>query len=458
MPLTKLSVQLRARSVIVSIYNIETSQGSKTTTGDVPSPRTRTALLAEYEADAADPAALRLPAEVVTQLQRLVDFAARSFGVDIAAIDLLDDDELRTVAAHGAVPDHAHGAGVYPETDRYHFYAAAPLRRQDDEVLGALRLLDRSPRELSEVERDSLRLLAEQVTEVFELHRRSLKLNRAVAELTRTRAELERSNAFLGAFAGQVGHDLRSPLAGIQGYLEMASLALGQTDVDRVRADLDAAGTAAQRMAEMLDGLLDYARRGSELPRAPVAMDRVLDEVLSDLNHALIDTDVTVTRDPLPEVSGDAVQLRAVLQNLLANAIKFRHPQRPSLIHLSGRSSTDHDRISVTDNGIGIEPQQRPEAFVLLNRIPTEFPNNPGADAAAAHRDHLSALDRLGRYDGSDPLSPFTGPAGVDGVGIGLATCERIIGAHGGSIGISDGVDGGISVWFTVPHFGARSL
>jgi signal transduction histidine kinase len=116
----------------------------------------------------------------------------------------------------------------------------------------------------------------------------------------------------------------------------------------------------------------------------------------------------------LPAVRGDAVQLRAVLQNIVTNALRFAWPDRRLLLRLRAQARDERWLIEIADNGRGIPAARRDEAFTLLRQV----------------HDH-------GTVGG--------------GTGIGLATCRRIVAAHGGTIGIGDGVDGGVAVWFTLP-------
>jgi signal transduction histidine kinase len=117
----------------------------------------------------------------------------------------------------------------------------------------------------------------------------------------------------------------------------------------------------------------------------------------------------------LPVVRADRTQLRALLQNLVSNAARFRHPERPLRIRVTAEPADPGWCIEVVDNGIGVPPDRREDAFTLLTQV----------------------------HDRAD--------VGPGGSGIGLATCRRIASAHGGEIGIADGDDGGTCVWITLP-------
>ncbi len=131
--------------------------------------------------------------------------------------------------------------------------------------------------------------------------------------------------------------------------------------------------------------------------------------MLADLRSELDGVPVTV-RD-LPTVLGDEVQLRTLLQNLLANAAKYRDPDRPLRIEVHAERGEGRWRIRVTDNGIGIAPEHRGRVFQRGVRL--------------------------------DPAQ--------QGSGIGLDTARRVVEGHGGTIGIEAADGGGTVVWFELP-------
>jgi signal transduction histidine kinase len=232
--------------------------------------------------------------------------------------------------------------------------------------------------------------------------------------LAAANAELRRSNADLTDFAGAVSHDLAAPLAAVGGYLEL----LGDPDelgIDdpgrrrRVAASVEAAARAVGRMRELIDALLDYARAGSAPVRAlAVRLDEVFDQVLHDLAPEIeaAGARVGVVR-PLPVVIGDPVLLRQLLQNLIGNAVKYRRPDRPCRIDVTG----DGGSLRIVDNGIGIPEDRREEVF-----------------------------DMFARADGNRA-----------GHGIGLSSCLRIVERHGGTITIEDTPAGGATVTVMLP-------
>jgi signal transduction histidine kinase len=311
-------------------------------------------------------------------------------------------------------PRFAANPFVTGQIARIRFYAASQLRAPSGVVLGTLCVFDDRPRRLTARQRRSLDLLAHQVVDVLELRRATRLLAAAVQDLTAARAELLRSNEELAGFAGRVSHDLRNPLAGLSGFLELLADHPAVSGDPTAAHHVERACGAAGRMHALVDELLDYARLGGGLGSGEVDLHRLLVELSEDNSASGVLDTFDVDLGPLPTVRGDATQLRALLQNVLTNAVRFARPGRRLLLRIRAQRCGDRWRMEIADNGRGIPPDRREEAFSLLTQV---HPH--------------------GAVDG--------------GSGIGLATCRRIVGAHGGTIGISDGIDGGVTVWFTLP-------
>jgi signal transduction histidine kinase len=397
-------------------------------------PGDRDALLAEYlDLDDA-------PGE--RDLQALAELASRVCGTPFAAVNLISEHFQHQVAAVGVapgicsredsmcavsldtsapvmVPDaredprFAANPFVTGPLGAVRAYAASQLRTSRGDVLGTLCVFDEVPRDLGPGQRSGLDLLAEQAVTALELRRSRRALAATVRELAEARSELLRSNSDLAAFAGQVSHDLRNPLAAVSGYLELlADHPAVATDATASR-QVDRASASTGRMRDLVDELLAYARVGGGLRHEAVDLAALLRDVVEDLTAVAVPSDALEVAD-LPVVRGDPTQLRAVLANLVTNAVRFARPDRRLVLRVAARPAGERWRIEVADNGRGIPVEQRADAFTLLRRLHDQ--------------------DTAG-----------------DGSGIGLATCRRIVAAHGGSIGIDDGVDGGITVWFTLP-------
>lgn len=373
-------------------------------------------------------------------LQALVDLAALVCEVPRAAINLITRDHQHQVAATGidpsvcsredsmcaavlddvrtvvavdasADPRFAANPFVTGEIDAVRFYASAPLTTPDGTTIGRLCVFDSEPHQLAQERADVLHVVAERVVDVLELRLRSRQLEQSLEELTRTEAELTRSNELLSVFAGQVSHDLRSPLTAVLANTEMLASEPVVNEHPEVAAMVRATALAGERMNAMIETMLSYARVGADLRRRSVHLDRVLDHVLADLAPALEQRDAEVRRDPLPEVVADEDHLYAVLLNLVSNAVKFTPAGRRPQIEVTASTQDGAHRIAVSDNGSGIAPESREVVFGLGARV-----------------NHF-----------------------VAGTGIGLATAKRAVEAHGGRIGITDNDAGGTTIWFTLP-------
>jgi light-regulated signal transduction histidine kinase (bacteriophytochrome) len=172
----------------------------------------------------------------------------------------------------------------------------------------------------------------------------------------------------------------------------------------------------ARRMQELINDLLTYSRVGSRaLEVTPVDLGRTVDRVVSDLGGAIEDSGAMVTRDEsMPTIEADALQLQQLLQNLIANGIKFRRPEVPPVVHVAARPAPGGWLVTVSDNGIGIEQQYLDRIFVLFQRLHSraEYP----------------------------------------GTGIGLAICRRIVERHGGSIAVNSTPGSGTRFEITLPE------
>jgi signal transduction histidine kinase len=242
------------------------------------------------------------------------------------------------------------------------------------------------------------------------------RLERQVADLSRSNTDLER-------FAHVVSHDLQEPLRSVSGFADLLAMrSEGRLD-ERGRESLGFIRDGVRRMGAMLDGVLDYSRAaGVGLSRQRVDMNAVVRDAEADLSRAIADRDAAITVGELPEVEGDAVQLRQLVTNLLANALKFSG-ERPPRVEVSAEVTDAGWTFAVRDEGIGIDPRDAERIFTMFAR---------------AHPDG-------------------TGAGHAEGTGIGLAVCRRIVERHGGEIWVESTPGGGSTFRFTLPRTLAAS-
>lgn len=237
------------------------------------------------------------------------------------------------------------------------------------------------------------------------------KIKETENKLQQISEKLERSNTDLQQFAYVASHDLREPLRTIESYTQL----LQRRYSDKFDADgldfMHYITDGVVRMQHLIDDLLIYSRVTTKAkPLIIVDANKILEQVLFDLQTRIKEKNAKITFDALPQVKADELQLAQVFQNLLTNAIKFcdKEPE----IHIGMKEEADCWLFYVKDNGIGIDPQYFNRIFNIFQRL------NPS-----------------NKYPGT---------------GIGLATCKKIIERHGGKIWVESGKGQGSTFYFTV--------
>jgi signal transduction histidine kinase len=226
------------------------------------------------------------------------------------------------------------------------------------------------------------------------------RLNAATAHLEQKAGELARSNADLEQFAYVASHDLQEPLRKVSSFCQLLQKRYsGQLD-ERADEYIHYAVDGAKHMQDLINDLLAFSQVGRTSESfEPVDLAAVVTDVLDALGPAIDAAHARVTVGKLPEVTGDRRLLTTALQNLIANALKFRGPAPPTVdiaASLNNSAAGDEWVIAVTDNGIGIDPGYGEQIFVMFKRL--------------------------------------HGKAEYAGTGIGLPLAKKIIEFHGGRI------------------------
>jgi signal transduction histidine kinase len=224
------------------------------------------------------------------------------------------------------------------------------------------------------------------------------------AELATSMTRLQESNQDLEQFAYAASHDLREPLR----KFIMFSNALQRPDLaNEQRQDyLRRMLSAAMRMDTMVDNLLLYSRIDrQENTQTQVNLNVVLQNVVSDLDLLMLDTQGEVQIDPLPTIRADEIQMHQLFQNIITNALKFHRENVPPIVKVTTQEDGDSIRICIEDNGVGIAEDDVDRIFTIFERL-------------------------HGRAEGG-------------GSGIGLAICRKIMQRHGGRIAVESTVGKG---------------
>ena len=228
-------------------------------------------------------------------------------------------------------------------------------------------------------------------------------------------SDLESSNERLEQFAYAASHDLQEPLRMVASYLTLVERRYAEELDGDAREFIDFAVGGATRMQQMIDGLLAYSRVDTQDdPFEAVDLEVVIDDVLTDLEVRIEETEAEVTVDPLPRVYGDPGQLRQVFQNLIDNAITYSGTEAPRISVFAENNGQEQEWvISVRDRGIGIDPEDADRIFQVFDR--------------------LHSIDEY------------------DGTGIGLALCQRIVERHDGDIALDSTPGEGATFSVTLP-------
>lgn len=235
------------------------------------------------------------------------------------------------------------------------------------------------------------------------------------AELEREQLlrELRRSNEELAAFSFIASHDLQSPLRRVSSFAQLLRRRLKDSLDERSVECLAHITVSVRRMQDLIDSLLRYAQFGAgPVQRNPADLNEVIRDVLTLLRPAIEESAAEVTCEALPTVEAESVQLSQLFQNLIGNALKYRHPSRTPRICISAKQVDREWQFSVSDNGEGIDGNAREQIFAPLKRL---------------HGDDIA------------------------GTGIGLAICKKIVERHGGRIWVESERGVGSTFFFTLP-------
>lgn len=235
---------------------------------------------------------------------------------------------------------------------------------------------------------------------------------RAESALLKSNQELARSNAELEQFAYVASHDLQAPLATIASYAQLLEKRYKDQLDSKASKFIDNIVHGCTRMQTLIDDLLEYSRVGrSRKPFQLTYCNHAVEQALVNLQGTIRETKAVVTYSELPEVMGDISQLVQLFQNLVSNAIKYRH-DAPPVVHITACKQDENWLISVSDNGIGIAPQHQQRIFQIFQRLHTQ-------------REY-------------------------SGTGIGLAICQKIVELHGGCIWVESEPEQGSIFYFTL--------
>lgn len=244
---------------------------------------------------------------------------------------------------------------------------------------------------------------------------RTNKIQRASERLQKLNLELQRSNNELEEFAYIASHDLQEPLRKIQSFGNLLQEECQETLRGDAELYLNRILHSAGRMRKLINDLLEYSRvsRSSRIIRN-IDLKTIVGSVLSDLDLYIKETHAKIHMEELPKIDADPLLMQQLFQNLIMNAIHYRHPSRKPVISISAEEPKNEKiTLLVQDNGIGFDEQYADKIFRIFERLYSKQEKS--------------------------------------GTGIGLAICRKIVEHHHGTITAKSKKDYGSTFYITLP-------
>ncbi|HEX2998285.1 MAG TPA: PAS domain S-box protein, partial [Anaerolineales bacterium] len=266
---------------------------------------------------------------------------------------------------------------------------------------------------LSPLETESGLLVSAAIRDVTQRKRMEEDVQKLNEDLKQRAAQLEPANKELEAFSYSVSHDLRAPLRSIDGFSHALLEDYSEQLPDEGRSYLERVRAAAQRMAVLIDDLLNLSRiTRTQLQPKFINLSKLVEDIAQSLRESQPGHQVTLAVAPDLMAEGDPHLMRIVLENLLNNAWKFTSRQEQPVIEFGQKTHVKERTFYVRDNGVGFDMAYADKLFGVFQRLHSisEFP----------------------------------------GTGVGLATVQRIIAIHGGRIWAESAEGKGATFYFTL--------
>ncbi|GGC15065.1 sensor histidine kinase [Dyadobacter sediminis] len=244
---------------------------------------------------------------------------------------------------------------------------------------------------------------------------------------------LEKTNTSLESFAYTASHDLQEPVRKIKSFATLLNAKLKDGPQKELTGLVDRIQTSAERMAELIENLLDLSRTSTRSSLQYFQLNDSVNAAIEALSLNIEQSGATFSIDQLHGICGDPIQITQLFQNLISNAIRYRHPDRDLFIKIGYDSVLGHEipsakqpgiiadfyhQIQIEDNGIGFEQQHASRIFELFQRL--------------------------------------HGRSSYQGTGIGLAICRQVVENHNGVIYASGSPDQGAVFTILLPMDGKQ--
>lgn len=231
-------------------------------------------------------------------------------------------------------------------------------------------------------------------------------------ELESRREVLREKNEQLERFAYIASHDLNEPLRTITSMIIILQEDYGDKFDEEAKQNFNFISLAAERMKNMIDGILSYSRIGKSSELEQIELNVLLYELKNDISLLIDKKQAIISYNRLPTIEGYKLEMKQLFQNLITNALKFSKKDIPPLIEISVEENAQRWKFSIKDNGIGIPTEHKTKIFGIFAK-----------------------LHRNSEYEGQ---------------GIGLAFCRKIVSLHKGKIGVESQEGIGTTFYFTI--------
>ena len=251
----------------------------------------------------------------------------------------------------------------------------------------------------------------EDITERKRTEAQIVKLNQDLCDRA---IVLEELNKELEAFNYTVSHDLRSPLRHIDAFLKLLKERIGENIDDKSEHYIHTICNATQKMGQLISDLLAFSKMGRrELQKTSIDLDKLVSEIIDEQSASIAGRTINWQIGNIPRIYGDRTLIRAVLVNLISNAVKFSRPRTEAVIEIGSNETENATTLFIRDNGVGFDMAYADKLFGVFQR-----------------------LHRTDEFEGT---------------GIGLANVKKIVQRHGGRVWYEAKLDRGATFYCAFP-------
>jgi signal transduction histidine kinase len=373
------------------------------------------------------------------KFDELTHLAASVCGIPISLLSLIDEkrqwfkshhgleatETPREVAfcSHAILQDDIFEISDSRKDERFHdnplvtdepkviFYAGAPLITPEGHHIGTLCVIDHKPKTLSSMQRQQLRIIANQVVAQLELRRSNLLKSELIDNLSILVEKINRKNDDLYQFSHRVAHDIGAPLRHISTFAELSIVDIKAGNSDEALEKYHFIVDACSKLKNLLKDILNLSEADTACDISnSLDLGAIFEEVISDVNTSLKDhnVDIQYTVNVTRPFCSEAVRIKQVLSNLLSNGIKYANPSQSNcFVKISADDTDEGLQISVKDNGIGIPKESQDKLYQPFVRFHPSSAQGTGLGTTIIKK-HIDAMSGSISLQSNEHGSEFT--------------------------------------------------